>query len=352
MNQGMQVKSNRDSNMELLRIISMLLVMVLHADFAAISVPTIEQCHDSAFFSFFRFFVESLAVVAVNVFVMLSGWYGIKPSFKKLGSFLFQVYFLIFVVYLCFWGFGSGHHHSTVEWITILFFNQYWFIQCYIILYLFSPVLNSFINNTTRGTYRFVLLSLFFIQFVYGCLPFASVYGWFNDGYSPLTFFFLYLLARYVKQYVTLIENYHSVLYVIGWILTALVIALFGFLTVYVGFGNSLIMYFYGYSSPFVILGAMLLLLALSRISIKNSLINWIASSVFTVYILHCHECIFNPYYKSQIAKWYSTGFTTLYIVKVTTLIIVLFVSAIFVDKIRILIQKSIVKLIKSCHEN
>ena len=72
MNQGLKVKKYRDSNMELLRIMSMLLIMVLHADFTAISVPSIEQCHDSVSTSFFRFFIEALTVVAVNVFVMLS----------------------------------------------------------------------------------------------------------------------------------------------------------------------------------------------------------------------------------------------------------------------------------------
>ena len=237
-------------------------------------------------------------------------------------------------------------------WIKILFFNQYWFVQSYIILFLFSPVLNIFIANATRETCRFVLLSLFIIQLVYGFLPYASVYGWYNEGYSPLTFFFLYLLARHVKLYETSIENHHSSFYGIGWILTAFVIALLGFLTVYLGLGNSFIMYFYGYSSPFVIFGAMMLLLALSRISINNSLVNWIASSVFAAYILHCHECIFNPYFKSQIAKWFSTDSAISFVIKVAALIIILFVSAIFIDKFRMLIQKSTGRLIKCCHEN
>ena len=186
---------------------------------------------------------------------------------------------------------------------------------------------------------------------MYGFLPYASVYGWFNDGYSPLTFFFLYLLARYVRLYETSIENHHSAYYGIGWILTAFVIALLGFLTVYFGCGNSFMMYFYGYSSPFVIFGAMMLLLFFSRVPIKNSIVNWIASSVFAAYILHCHECVF-PDYKCQIAKWFATDSTPLFVIKVTLLIIVLFVFAIVVDKFRMLIQKRMGSLIKCCHEN
>ena len=140
-------KRERDSNMELLRIIAILLVMVLHADFASLSVPSLEQCHDSLLTSFFRFFIEGLSVVAVNVFVLLSGWYGIKPSFKKMIEFMFQTLFLICFIYLFFFCIGKGIYHSIGEWIKIVFFNQYWFVQCYIILYIFAPILNAFVEK-------------------------------------------------------------------------------------------------------------------------------------------------------------------------------------------------------------
>ena len=56
MSKNLKMKNVRDSNMELLRIVAMLLVMIVHADFASLSVPTIEQCNASPLISFMRFF--------------------------------------------------------------------------------------------------------------------------------------------------------------------------------------------------------------------------------------------------------------------------------------------------------
>lgn len=345
MSEEVKVKKVRDSNMELLRIVAMLLVMILHADFASLSVPTFEQCNDSPLISFFRFFVEGLSVVAVNAFVLLSGWYGIKPSVKKSAGFIFQTLFLIFFVYFCFFVTGSAVGHSIGEWLKIAFFNQYWFVQCYILLIIFAPILNASVELLDRRTLLFVLLLMFIAQIVYGFLPYASIFGWYNSGYSPLTFFFLYLLARYVRLYGLSLQRLSSLLFFGGWALVALLMALLGFLTLYLGYGGYFLLYFYGYSSPLVIIGALLLLLAFSRISVKSSVINWIASSAFAAYIVHCHECVFDQIYKSHIAVWFAMDYTLIFVAKTAFLIIVLFCVSILIDKCRLLIWSLINKI-------
>ena len=40
-----------------------------------------------------RMLFESLAIVCVNVFVLISGWFGIRPKWKSVTNFLFQVFF-------------------------------------------------------------------------------------------------------------------------------------------------------------------------------------------------------------------------------------------------------------------
>jgi len=69
----------RDSNMELLRIVAMLLVLVTHADFKALSTLGIDDYDLNATSVILRFLTESASIIAVNVFVLLTGWYGIKP---------------------------------------------------------------------------------------------------------------------------------------------------------------------------------------------------------------------------------------------------------------------------------
>ena len=88
-----QLKS-RDSNMELLRIVSMLLVLLVHADYLSLGAPTTEDVATHPTESFMKMLVYSISTVCVNCFVLLSGWYGIRPKLKRLGEFLFQVIFI------------------------------------------------------------------------------------------------------------------------------------------------------------------------------------------------------------------------------------------------------------------
>lgn len=64
---------NRDSNFELLRVISMLMVLGLHANFIALGEPTAEYVDANPIGAFLRYINEALCIVSVNVFVLISG---------------------------------------------------------------------------------------------------------------------------------------------------------------------------------------------------------------------------------------------------------------------------------------
>ncbi len=71
---------------ELLRIFAMLMVLGLHANFAALHVP--DAYSILTFSGIGRVLCQSLCIVAVNVFVMISGWFGIKPSMRGFCNFM------------------------------------------------------------------------------------------------------------------------------------------------------------------------------------------------------------------------------------------------------------------------
>ena len=98
-----QTKSVRDSNMELLRIIAMILVMIVHANFRALPIPSVEDCNIECGSSFLRFFTESFSIICVNLFILLSGWYGIKFKINRLIEFIFQVLFFSIVCCLIYY---------------------------------------------------------------------------------------------------------------------------------------------------------------------------------------------------------------------------------------------------------
>ena len=83
----------RDSNIELLRMLAMFLVLLVHADFFSLGTPTLQDIQTSTLDSTLRIFFEALSIVCVNVFVLISGWFGIRPSLKGVSNFIFQCLF-------------------------------------------------------------------------------------------------------------------------------------------------------------------------------------------------------------------------------------------------------------------
>lgn len=83
----------RESNFELLRIIAMIMILVLHADFQSLGAPTRADIISSPITSTLKVFFEMVSIVAVNVFILISGWFGIRPSIKGFCKFAFQYLF-------------------------------------------------------------------------------------------------------------------------------------------------------------------------------------------------------------------------------------------------------------------
>ena len=87
------MKKTRDSNMELLRLVAMLLIMVVHANFRALPKPDADMIAANPSSAFLQFMTEGFSIFGVNVFVMLSGWYGIRPRLSRFCELLFQLLF-------------------------------------------------------------------------------------------------------------------------------------------------------------------------------------------------------------------------------------------------------------------
>ena len=181
-------KRERDSNMELLRILAMVLVMIVHANFRALPVPTQMETINFTLSSLLRFNTESISIVCVDVFVLLSGWYGIRFRWERLGELLFQIVFFVAIITIATANFTQKHIHLY----TLLLLDKwdYWFVKAYVCLYFFSPVLNSFIQNTSKKKFKNFLLIYFLFQTVYGWISQGA--AWFNRGYSSISFMGLY----------------------------------------------------------------------------------------------------------------------------------------------------------------
>lgn len=326
------VKKRRDSNMELLRIVAMLLVCVVHANFRALPVPTYEDVFTNVSSSLLRYLTESLSIICVNLFVLLSGWYGLQLKFGRLKEFVLQVLFFSILGAIIYYTIHP-YEFSFEEAISKILLSgnwDYWFVKSYLGLYIFAPVLNAFVTYADKKQYQAVLIVFFMFQTIYAFI-FWDGASYLQNGYSALSFMGLYLLARYVRLYplrIWQLPRVHDLAMYFG-------ISLFTTLMAFVlqrynlPTGN-----LYYYSSPLVIVFALHFMLFFTKIHFQSGVVNWIAKSTFSVYLLHSNPYLASRYYDDVILSWYQEQSLFPFLLCVVSFIIVVFIIAVLLDKV------------------
>lgn len=198
MNYSNSKKHFRQSNIELLRIIAMFLVLTVHANFWSLGAPSFNDFIIYPLSSWTKTCVQSISIVCVNLFILISGWFGIRSSLKGFLNYIFQCLYFSIGIYIIL--ILNGNLSISVKGIAeaLYLLHANWFILAYALLYLISPILNSFVENSSKSTFRIVIISFFLFQTIFGWPGSAS---WFEYGYSSTSLIGLYLLARYCKKY-------------------------------------------------------------------------------------------------------------------------------------------------------
>ena len=288
---GTGIRKPRLSNIELLRILSMFMVLVLHADYAALGVPAAADLSVSPAETAARVLLEQLSLVAVNVFVLISGWFGVRLTVRSLGSLLFQVmFYALLIIGVVAATLGIPAEQCPTAWLTLVPGYHHWFIRSYIGLMLLSPVLNAFTASCTVRRLAVVTGSFFAFQTVYGWICNAD--GFLN-GYSLLSFIGLYLLGHLAHRLQWHTRRRRAMVWiypgcvVANTVVTLLMLACRGSVPAWV---NS-------YNSPLVIAGALGLVLTFAGMKPWTSrTVNAAAASSLAVYLIHFNPLLFAHY--------------------------------------------------------
>lgn len=324
----MSKKQERLSNFELLRIIAMLLVLIVHADVFPFGLPSeIKSTNDIV-----RLFFQCLSVTCVDIFVMISGWFGINPNMKGFLKFIFQwLYFSIgiyIVMVLC------GRLPLNGEGIINCFMlNQggYWFICSYLVLYILSPILNSGVESLNRKQYKWMLISFFAFVFIYS---WCFLQHEFLHGNSAIFFVGLYLLARFVRKHQPSFSALSKNIYIISFFIIIILNTFILISTILLHRGGIPVRMAMFYETPTTILAALILIIYFSKIHFTSKLINWVASSCFAVYLLHTHYGLLGEYANIIKKLFYShEGFVVL--LSIGCFIIITFIVSIIADQPR-----------------
>lgn len=298
------------------------MVLLLHANYESLGGVTSDDISNYPFASFCKALAEQMCIVCVNLFVLISGWFGIKPSIKGGLSILFQVFFFHTLIVLLFLGIGEPVSFRTVA-VGFYLGCPYWFITAYLVLYAISPILNAFMDNAKPRVYLSVLVSFFLFEFAYGWLTNAAAFA---NGYSPISFVGLYLLARYV-MYSPLIQLSVRANLSLYLLFSVIPVALY-FMT-----GHEFNML--ANLSPFVILSSVFLFLAFQQMNFSSKTINYIACSSLSIYLVHMHPLL-RPYF----FDFMNTAYTILggywYLLIVFEFVFYFGLACILLDKLRI----------------
>lgn len=289
----------RESNMELLRIVSMLFVLVVHFDGATVGLP---QPHgnlsDLSARDVWCLAVESLAIVGVNCFTLISGYFGIRTSWRSASAFLFQC--LFYAV-----GIATVLHLLRPDAVTaemwlqswmILSHTDLWYVPAYFGLMLLAPLLNAGCRHiTTKNLLGFTAL---FAAFNIWC-------GWwwkgnFNPtGYTLVQLVLLYLIGTCLRR----VDSRLPGLRASGCIWIAATAGIFG-TSLYLDSVTA-----FAYNSPFVVSSSAAMFCMFAAMKFKSTVVNYIARSSFAVYLIHKQPQVWGGVLKPLMLKvWTTTG--------------------------------------------
>lgn len=315
----------RQSNIELLRIVSMLFIIVYHFLLHAIK-PANPQWD--------QLLSALIPVVHIGVicFVLISGYWGIRFSVKGFIRLFLYCSFYSVLIYLAYTGINPGSFNMVELHRNILPF-QWWFVQIYLCLYLLAPIIKMPLKKASLQQKLMYVVILAIISFVLG-----NFIPQLKGGKNPINFVFIYYIGSLLQSVVRaghLPEQKRKsraiVLYAGLSVFTFLALYLcYPYKTVY----NMLYRVFYEYNGIGLILSASLLFLVLISFNLRSKYINRVARSVFSVYLLHENDYLSRYLYTFLNHMQEVIQSTALYAVFVAFMVLLVFGVAVGIDKL------------------
>lgn len=199
-------KRERMANLELLRLVSMLLVVVLHflGKGGGLRALTEEQLGAAGYLAWD---MEALAIVAVNVYMLMTGYFLIESSFKvkRLLQLLLQVWFYSIGIgliaaafgYLPEGGFGI---HYLLMLIFPISMNHYWFMTAYVFMYVFTPLISAGIRRLNKKQLQLMIAILVLCFSVVKSLAPGRLEAD-MQGYDCIWYLCVFVIAAYIRLY-------------------------------------------------------------------------------------------------------------------------------------------------------
>lgn len=285
----------RDSNMELLRIVAMSMILCGHFLVHSFSraVPRSMFC-----------MLEPIFIYGVNLFFLISGWFGIRfsvRSFVRLAV-ITAFFSMVSVGLLALCGVDVVWWEIRNRFIWPISWSRYWFIMVYAMLMVLAPILNGGLRAMSRRQVGMIVI-LLTIYNIYG--------GFFGGNYTNVNGFtiaqavWLYITAHWLRLHSDSIAHvsryWYLGLYIIVTGMQVLLPVLF-----------KADVHWLVYNNPFVVAGAVALFLYFTQLRFRSYAVNSIAPAAFGCYMLQDglfgHEYLYWTVYNAYSGVFKESG--------------------------------------------
>lgn len=290
--------TSRNSAFELLRIIAIFLIIAHH--FSVHGGFEFAGLQNSGIILLNRIWIDFIAQfgrAGVNLFVLISAFFLSGSTHFKTKKVLLIIsemvtFSLVFgVVFLV-----INHSELSISSLISIIFPfgsaTWWFMTYYLLMYLFSPLLNLAIKSMGKKMHlAFVIILLILWSFLPTLLKIN--YGFTNFGW----FITLYLVASFINIYDVNIrfKSWLGILLAIGIFISSFLImsSIEFFLPADNYFSPRIITWFKlkDMNNIFQVVGTIILFLSFKKLHLKsNVVVNYIASTTLAIYLFHDHN--------------------------------------------------------------
>lgn len=296
------MNNKRNSSIELLRIISMALIVFHHFNVHGIYKMFIKNLSSINYLDIpttnhlISAFLSSGGKIGVDVFMIISGYFMINSKFRKnkFYAILLQMWFysiLFFTINMFTHWTAITPHLILISFFPFLY-NGYWFITAYLILYLFSPFINQFLKSLNKKTFQKLIFLIIILVFTIPTILPDAMHLLDNGIIITGS---CYIIGAYLRLYSIHLKRYSNKQ--IGMFFTILSIFILSLSFILIEFiGRTLnqnnilqhINFFTGSNSLFVLcLSIGLFIIFNNHRPFYNKSINTISSTTLGIYLIH-----------------------------------------------------------------
>lgn len=314
----------RDSNMELARIVAMTMIMVGHFFSHGLGAASQPSPSDMALLDWNTFSIlaiRSICTGGVSLFMLISGFYGIKLRWKSIISFFLLCVFYNLIAYLV----NTPIENIKAKEVLNIFLvskTNHWFFKGYWWILLTSPVLNLALKEFSLKSLRVLEAMVLVLITVSSCILGNP------HGNTALFLYCLYFTGGYLRKE-TFFNNLKIKSCILIWAIIKLLMIVCS-IVVYNVFHKE-----YGIllqnNSPFVILTAVTLFMFFKQVSISSAFVNEWASTV--VACLFIQDMIFCDRLYAYIGDVYaSNGLSAILFASIVALVVAIFIAAFLIE--------------------